>query len=92
LFLEESNNLIKTEQEEEAKEPALEPMREKSKATTPNLIVEDEGFHSKDIDSDQEIDPGAAEMQAEIEALMSDLGPFKKKVAADHEIFGINVA
>jgi hypothetical protein len=92
LVLEELKNPIKIEQEEEVKELILEPVREKSRAPTPNLIWEDEGFHSEDINSDQEIDPGAAEMQAEMEALISDLGLFKKKVAADHEMFGINVA
>lgn len=96
MVLEELKNPIKIEQEEEVKEPMLEPVREKSRAPTPNLIWEDEGFHSEDIDSDQEIDPGAAEMQAEMqaemEALISDLGLFKKKVTADHEMFGINVA
>jgi hypothetical protein len=91
LVLEESKNPIKIEQEE-VKEPVLEPVREKSRAPTPNLIWEDEGFHSEDIDSDQEIDPEAAEMQAEMEALISDLGLFKKKGAADHEMFGVNVA
>jgi Kinesin motor domain len=92
LVLEELKNPIKIKQEDEVKEPMKEPVRERSRAPTPNLIWEDEGFHSEDMDSDQEIDAEAAEMQAEMEALISDLGLFKKKVAADHEIFGINVA
>jgi hypothetical protein len=92
LVLEELKNPFKIEQEEEVKEPIIKLVREKSIAPTSNLIWENEGFHSEDIDSDQEIDPGAAEMQAEMEALISDLGLFRKKVAADHEIFGINVA
>lgn len=92
MVLEESKNPIKIEQEEEVKEPVLEPVWEKSRAPTPNLIWEDEDFHCEDIDSDQEIDPEAAEMQATMEALISDLGLFKRKGAADHEMFDINVA
>ena len=55
------------------------------------MIWEDEGFHSEGAESDLEGGAHDSEMQAEMEALISDLGLFKRRVAADHEIFGINV-
>ena len=51
------------------------------------MIWEDEGFESDGMDNEH--DAEAAEVQAEMEALISDLGLFRKKVAADHDIFGI---
>ena len=48
---------------------------------------EDEGFEGSDDGRDEE----AAEMQAEMEALISDLGLFRRKVLADHEAFGVAV-
>jgi hypothetical protein len=66
------------------KETARE--KERGRPATPEMIWEDEGFHSEDVGSDDEQD---AEMQAEMEALISDLGLFKRRIAADHEMFGI---
>lgn len=48
----------------------------------------DEGFESYDEEND-ETDAEAAEMEAEMEALISDLGLFRRKVLADHEAFGV---
>lgn len=71
------------------KEGAKEASR--SRPATPEMIWEDEGFHSDGAMSDSEADAHDAEMQAEMEALISDLGLFKRRIAADHEIFGLAV-
>jgi hypothetical protein len=103
LVLDELKNPIKIPKEEEVVvTPVAEEVRsikedkkEKGKARgslTPDLIWEDEGFVSEEMDSEPEYDEEAAEMQAELEALVSDLGMFKKKVAADHETFGIPIS
>ena len=88
LVLEELKNPIRIHKEEIAKTPD----REKSKGSTPDMIWEDEGFESQDAESEYG-DDGLedADMQADMEALISDLGLFKKKVAADHDIFGISI-
>lgn len=66
---------------------------ERSRAPTPDMIYEDETASSEEVDTESEYeDEEALELQAEMEALISDLGIFKKKVAADYESFGINVA
>lgn len=92
LVVEELKNPIKIPKEEEVVVPIPTPVKEKSRGSlTPDMIWEDEGFQS-DEESDHGMDEEAAEMQAEMEALISDLGMFKKKVAADHETFGIPVA
>ena len=82
LVLEELKNPIKIVKEES---PAPTPV--KSRAETPDMIWEDEGFESDGMDSEH--DTEAAEVQAEMEALISDIGLFRKKVAADHDMFGI---
>jgi hypothetical protein len=64
---------------------------ERSRAPTPDMIYEDETASRDEVETDSDIDDEAIEMQAEMEALISDLGMFKKKVAADHEVFGISV-
>jgi Kinesin motor domain len=94
LVLEELKNPIVIPKEEEVipEIPAPTPLREKSRGSlTPDMIWDDEGFHSEELESDNEMDEEAEEMQAQMEALISDLGMFKKKVAADHETFGIPV-
>jgi hypothetical protein len=98
LVLEELRNPIKivsVEQEEVEKEKEKEKTRRASgrqgqRDKTPEMIWEDkdEGFESYDEEND-ETDAEAAEMQAEMEALISDLGLFRKKVLADHEAFGV---
>lgn len=62
-----------------------------SRSGTPDMIWEDEGFHSEGAESDDEVSAENEEMQAEMEALISDLGLFKRRVAADHEMFGIAI-
>ena len=97
LVLDELKNPIIINKEQPISRPGtpMETSRETSKERRtsskepPTMIWEDEGFHSEDFDSDDELDPEAAEMQAEMEALISDLGLFKKKVKDDHQIFGI---
>jgi hypothetical protein len=94
LVLEELKNPIKIvsfEQEEGEKEKTRRASgRQGQRDKTPEMIWEDkdEGFESYDEEND-ETDAEAAEMQAEMEALISDLGFFRKKVLADHEAFGI---
>ena len=94
LVLDELKNPIKIPKEEVVvvlEKPTPTPVKEKSRGSlTPDMIWEDEGFQS-DEESDEGMDEEAAEMQAEMEALISDLGMFKKKVAADHEMFGIPI-
>ena len=87
------------EKAREAREAEVEKTRQSQREaesikrdSTPPLIWEDEGFESGDSDeSDDEWDSEAADMQAEMEALISDLGLFKKKVRADHEMFDIDM-
>lgn len=82
LVLAELRNPIKIHKEE--------PVSEQSRGPTPDMIWEDEGFESEDRQSDvDEYDSEAEEMQMQMEALISDLGMFRKKVADDHEVFGI---
>jgi len=84
LVLDELKNPIKIAKEDEQR-------AEKSRGPTPDMIWEDEGFQSDEVESDPDMDAEATEMQAEMEALISDLGLFRKKVAADHEVFGIGL-
>ena len=89
LVLEELRNPIKIVKEEEI--PASQHQSRLSRDQTPDMIWEDEGFESSDDGSETgEQDSEAADMQAEMEALISDLGLFRKKVLQDHEIFGVN--
>ncbi|ETN41991.1 uncharacterized protein HMPREF1541_03930 [Cyphellophora europaea CBS 101466] len=96
LVLEELRNPIRI-QSATTVEPKEDPVARKehtksvSRPGTPDMIWEDEGFHSEGAESDLEGGAHDSEMQAEMEALISDLGLFKRRVAADHEIFGINV-
>ena len=88
LVLEELRNPIKIVKEEE--KPASRYQSTLSRDHTPDMIWEDEGFESHDDGSEiGEEDSEAAEMQAEMEALISDLGLFRKKVLQDHEMFGV---
>ena len=89
LVLEELRNPIKIVKDEEI--PASQHQSRLSRDHTPDMIWEDEGFESSDDGSEiGEQDSEAADMQAEMEALISDLGLFRKKVLQDHEIFGVN--
>lgn len=62
-----------------------------------DMIWEDEGFESDDGQSGSEDGTGgydsdeAEEMQAQMDALISDLGLFRRKVAADHQALGIGL-
>lgn len=86
LVLEELKNPIVINKEE------VESVGERSRVPTPDMIYEDDTASSDEVDTESEMDEEAAEMQAEMEALISDLGMFKKKIAADHDLFGISVA
>ncbi|KIW90971.1 uncharacterized protein Z519_08754 [Cladophialophora bantiana CBS 173.52] len=86
LVLDELKNPIVINKEE------TESVDERSRAPTPDMIYEDDTASSDEVETESEIDDEAAEMQAEMEALISDLGLFKKKIAADHEMFGISLA
>ncbi|KAK4946803.1 hypothetical protein LTR10_014305 [Elasticomyces elasticus] len=86
LVLDELKNPIVINKEE------TESVGGRSRAPTPDMIYEDETASSDEIDTGSEYDDEAAEIQAEMEALVADLGNFKKKVAADHEMFGISIA
>jgi len=94
LVLEELKNPIKIaslEEEDGEKEKTRRVSgRQGQRDKTPEMIWEDkdEGFESYDEEND-ETDAEAAEMQAEMEALISDLGLFRRKVLADHEAFGV---
>jgi Kinesin motor domain len=74
--------------------------RRKSREQTPDLIWRDEGFESEDDDDvdddeegvevvDEEQQAAALEIQAQMESLIADLGLFRRKVMADHEMFGV---
>lgn len=78
LVLDELRNPIKIKTEEE------EPVKREH---TPEMIWEDEGSESED----EEDDPEHVELQADWEALLSDLHMHKQRLAADHEAFGISV-
>jgi len=81
LVLEELKNPIKIKAEEE------EPVKRQG---TPEMVWEDESYESQETE-DEEDDPDHAELQADWEALLSDLNMHKQKLAADHEAFGIGV-
>ena len=95
LVLEELRNPIKIlglEQEDGEEEKTRRvSARQREREKTPEMIWEDkdEGFESYDEEENGERDEEAAEMQAEMEALISDLGLFRRKVLADHEAFGV---
>jgi hypothetical protein len=65
----------------------------KSREQTPDLIWQDEGFESDEEGSvvDESQEEAALEIQEQMEALISDLGMFRRKVMADHEMFGVGV-
>jgi hypothetical protein len=86
LVLEELKNPIVINKEE------TEFVDDRSRVPTPDMIYEDETASSDEMETESEMDEDSAEMQAEMEALISDLGMFRKKIAADHQTFGIDVA
>ena len=92
---EEEIAVVAPQQQKTMPMPMQTPLRHTSRGSvTPDMIWEDEGFQSDDDEGsvhDEMHDDEAAEMQADMEALISDLGMFKKKVAADHEMFGISI-
>lgn len=86
LVLEELKNPIVINKEETASPTDV------SRSTTPEMIFEDDTASGDEVETESDYDDGADEMQAEMEALIADLGMFKKKVAADHEMFGIQMS
>ncbi|KAI1611066.1 kinesin family member 1/13/14 [Exophiala viscosa] len=86
LVLDELKNPIVINKEE------TELIGGRSRVPTPDMIYEDDTASSDEVDTESEYDEEAAEIQAEMEALVADLGSFKKKVASDHEMFGISIA
>jgi hypothetical protein len=91
LVLEELKNPIVINKEE-TESVVDERERSRSRVSTPDMIYEDDTASSDEVDTESDYDDEAVEMQAEMEALISDLGMFKKKIAADHEMFGLQVA
>ncbi|RMZ75885.1 hypothetical protein DV738_g5225, partial [Chaetothyriales sp. CBS 135597] len=102
LVLEELKNPIRIIKPDEEDEPSsstkgvLDGGGKDNSATSNNSssnhlpIWEDEGFESAELESEEEEpDSEAEEMQAQMDALINDLSLFKKKVAADHEQFGL---
>ncbi|EXJ78507.1 kinesin family member 1/13/14 [Capronia coronata CBS 617.96] len=65
---------------------------ERSRAATPDMIYEDDTASGDEVETESDYDEEAVEMQAEMEALISDFAFFKKKLAADHEMFGLSAA
>ena len=86
MVLDELKNPIKI-----TKEEPESPPRSKTRDQTPEMIWEDdEGFESEEVMGDDDgQDHVALEVQTDMEALISDLGLFRKKVLADQEIFGV---
>ena len=84
-------HLVLAELKNPIKIPGEEQIFEKSRGPTPDMIWEDGASDSVGDESEEEFDSDAEDMQMQMEALMSDLGMFKKKVAADHEVFGISM-
>lgn len=82
LVVDELKNPIKI-----ATEESRAPTPVRSRAETPDMIWEDGDSESDDMGSEH--DAEAVEIQAEMEALISNLGMFRKMVAADHDMFGI---
>ena len=68
--------------------------RRKSREQTPELIWRDEGFESDEEEGEEEVvdeeqQAAALEIQAQMESWIADLGLFRRKVMADHEMFGV---
>ena len=57
-------------------------------AKSPEAYDEDEGYQTPPPDEER-MDSEAQEMQAHMEDLLKDLGLFRRKVADDHERFGV---
>ena len=83
LVLEELKNPIIINKEE------TESVAARSRVPTPDMIYEDDTASSDGVDTDSDYDDEAIELQADLESLVADLGMFKKKVAADHELLGL---
>lgn len=88
LVLDELKNPIILHEEAES----VVDERERSRGSTPDMIYEDDTASSDEADMESDYDDEAVEMAAEMEALISDLGMFKKKIAADHEMFGLEIS
>ena len=61
-----------------------------SRGPTPDMIWEDGGSEDEEQASEDEYDSEEEDMQRQMETLMADVGMFRKKVAADHAVFGID--
>jgi Kinesin motor domain len=107
LVLDELKNPIRTREKQDGDGDDLvapvvsgNALKRKSREQTPDLIWRDEGFESDDDEEeeegevevvDEEQQAAALEIQAQMESLIADLGLFRRKVMADHEMFGVNV-
>ncbi|KAL9101291.1 MAG: hypothetical protein Q9163_003426 [Psora crenata] len=69
-----------------AKEAEGEADKENLRHATPD-VDEDEGYHDNET-----VQAEALEMQQKMEELLKDLGLFRRKVADDHERFGVGCA
>ncbi len=100
LVLDELRNPIKTPKEEVVSTTPVVVTPVKLREKTPDPIWRDEGFESEEEEEDEDGDEAedvvdeeqeaaALEIQAQMESLISDLGLFRRKVMADHEMFGV---
>ncbi|KAF7506773.1 hypothetical protein GJ744_011385 [Endocarpon pusillum] len=99
LVLDELRNPIKTTttKEEVVSTTPVVVTPVKVREKTPDPIWQDEGFESDEEEDedeeedvvDEEQEAAALEIQAQMESLISDLGLFRRKVMADHEMFGM---
>ncbi|KAL6721600.1 hypothetical protein ACLMJK_000704 [Lecanora helva] len=77
-----------TEAQDELKQQAFDGENEGNmRDVSPEVLDEDEGYQSPS--HEERIESEAQEMQAHMEDLLKDLGLFRRKVADDHERFGV---
>ena len=77
-----------TATQDELKQQAFEEQQEHgTRQVSPEVFDEDEGYETPP--HDDRLDSEAQEMQAHMEDLLEDLGLFRRKVADDHERFGL---
>ena len=74
--------------QDELKQQAFEAEQEENaRQNSPDVFDEDEGYET--TPHEDRVDSEAQEMQAHMEDLLKDLGLFRRKVADDHERFGV---
>ena len=74
--------------QDELKQQAFDAeQQDLSRQSSPEVYDEDEGYQTPP--HEERMDSEAQEMQAHMEDLLKDLGLFRRKVADDHERFGV---